>query len=404
MKYRISPSRAHGTVQAPPSKSMAHRLLIAAALSEGTSVLSGVSLCQDVLATVDCLRALGIAAEWQGSDILAVTGQPLTALPEEEIILPCRESGSTIRFFLPMALLSGREVTLTGAPSLLSRPMQVYQTLCLEHGLYFDQTDDGIAVKGPLLAGDYTLPGNVSSQFISGMLFALTQTDGISTLHILPPVESYSYILMTVDALCAFGADMTWLDACTLRIDGNVPMQARNLTVEGDYSNAAFLEALNLFEGAVTVTNLKEDSLQGDRVYRELFAKLKEGFAEISLADCPDLAPILFSCAAALHGGHFTDTRRLRIKESDRASVMAEELRKFGATVTVGENDVTVLPTAFHTPNEMLYGHNDHRVVMSLSVLGTLVGGVIDGCEAVNKSYPTFFEDISSLDIRLESI
>lgn len=404
MRLRIFPGRAQGSIAAPPSKSMAHRLLIAAALSKGTSVLSGVSLCQDVMATVDCLRALGITAEWQGSDTVAVTGNSLFELPDGEITLPCRESGSTIRFFLPMALLSGREVTLTGAFSLLSRPMKVYEALCHAHHLHFVQNERGITVKGQLTSGEYTMPGNVSSQFISGMLFALTQTSGRSTLHILPPVESRSYILLTVDALQAFGADIAWLDDCTLRINGDAVMQAHDTAVEGDYSNAAFLEALALVGGNVTVQNLKADSLQGDRVYRELFAKLQAGFAEISLEDCPDLAPILFSLAATLHGGHFTDTRRLRIKESDRAAVMAEELRKFGASVTVGENDVTVTPTAFHAPAELLCGHNDHRVVMSLSVLCTLTGGTVDGCEAVTKSYPAFFEDIASLGIRFEEI
>ncbi len=404
MRLRILPGKATGTVNAPPSKSMAHRLLIAAALSKGTGILSGVSLCQDVMATVDCLRALGIAVEWQGSDTVAVTGNSLFKLPEGDITLPCRESGSTIRFFLPMSLLSGREVTLTGAPSLLARPMKIYEELCRENGLYFAQTEQGIAVKGPLTSGEYTMPGNVSSQFVSGMLFALTQTSGTSTLHILPPVESRSYILLTADALRSFGADIAWLDDCTLRINGDACMQARRMTVEGDYSNAAFLEALKLVGGNVTVQNLKEDSLQGDRVYRELFAKLQAGFCEISLEDCPDLAPILFSLAACMHGGHFTDTRRLRIKESDRAAVMAEELRKFGASVAVGENDVTVTPTDFHAPTEMLNGHNDHRVVMSLSVLCSLTGGIIDGCEAVNKSYPAFFEDIASLGIRFAEI
>ncbi len=401
MNVRIFPSRAVGSVSAPPSKSMAHRLLICAALAKGTSRLSGVSVCEDVLATIDCLRALGVTCTREGEDVIVHGG---LAVPQDGTRLPCRESGSTIRFLLPLAALSGKQVTLTGAPSLLARPMKLYEDLLGAHGLFYRQTPDGITVAGPWQAGTYTLPGNVSSQFISGMLFALTQVSGESILKITPPIESRSYILLTVDALRMFGAAVEWQDDHTLRIDGRVPMQARAAAVEGDYSNAAFLEAFNLFGGDVKVLGLRADSLQGDRVYRDCFARLQRSDATISLEDCPDLAPILFAVAAAGKGGHFTDTRRLKIKESDRAEVMAQELRKFGATVRVLENDVVIEPTAFHSPDVPLEGHNDHRVVMSLAVLCTLVGGDITGAEAVRKSFPDFFERIAALGIRFAEI
>lgn len=404
MRLRFLKGRALGTVSAPTSKSMAHRLLISAAMAEGKAVLSGVSKCEDVLATVDCLRVLGSDCQMDG-DTVTVTGSDLSKPPKGTLILPCRESGSTIRFLLPIACLSGREVTLCGAPSLLKRPMKVYEELCRAHGMCFSQTDKGITVKGPLQAGTYTLAGNVSSQFVSGMLFALTQTAGESIIKLIPPVESRSYILLTVSALCEFGAQVEWLDDTTLRVEGGVPMKAHDATVEGDYSNAAFLEAFNLFEGDVKVGGLQEDSLQGDRVYRDCFQHLvTDPETPISLRDCPDLAPILFSVAAAMRGGRFTDTKRLKIKESDRAEVMAEELRKFGTRVIVEENSVRVIADAFHAPDALLYGHNDHRVVMSLAVLASVTGGEIDGCEAVTKSYPAFFADLRRLGIRLEEI
>ncbi len=401
MNLRMFPGRASGSVKAPPSKSMAHRLLISAALADGTSRLSGVSVCEDVLATMDCLRALGISCVWDGEDVI-VSGGSLFASVTDGTTLPCRESGSTIRFLLPMALLSGRRVTLTGADSLLSRPMTPYAELCRTHGFFFSQAETGITVKGDLRAGAYTLPGNVSSQFISGMLFALTQVKGKSRLHMSTPIESRSYILLTVDALRTYGASVTWIDDATLEIDGGVSMQALDAEVEGDYSNAAFLEAFNLFGGNVTVMGLRPDSLQGDRVYTQCFERLGSGEEVISLEDCPDLAPILFAVAAAGKGGRFTDTRRLKIKESDRAEVMAEELRKFGTTVRVFENDVEIEPTAFHAPTQRLCGHNDHRIVMSLSVLCSLVGGEIEGCEAVRKSFPDFFERLAALGIQFE--
>ena len=401
MNIRIFPSLAKGSVMAPSSKSMAHRALICAALAKGESRIAGISDCEDVSATLDCLSALGAECRLD-NDTVVIQGVDFSK--SVGALIPCRESGSTMRFMLPLCLLSGNSHTLTGAPSLLRRPMTVYQDLCHNHGLYFSQDANEIIVKGPLTAGEYTLPGDVSSQFISGMLFALTQVKGESILHILPPFESRSYVLLTLQTLTQFGADVVWLDDNTLRVCGDVPMVAQSTTVEGDYSGAAFLSAFNALGGQVDVLGLNPASLQGDRVYFEHFASLDAGFATISLADCPDLAPILFSVAAAKFGGRFTDTRRLAIKESNRAEAMAQELRKFGTTVEVGENEVIITPTAFRAPAEPLQGHNDHRIVMSMAVLATLVGGIIEGAEAVAKSFPDFFERITSLGIQIEEL
>ena len=401
MNVRIYPSRAKGSVSAPPSKSMAHRLLICAALAKGESRIEGVSDCEDVQATLDSLKALGAECKIDNNTVIV---HGIDFSNQSTAVLPCRESGSTMRFMLPLCLLSGEKFTLVGASSLLHRPMTPYQNICKEQDLFFEQTESGITVAGQLKATEYTLPGDVSSQFISGMLFALTQVVGESILHILPPFESRSYVLLTMQALSLFGADVEWLDENTLRIVGGKPMRAQTLTVEGDYSGAAFLSALNVLGGDVTVTGLNPESLQGDRIYFEHFASLKSGFSTISLADCPDLAPILFAIAAVGQGARFTDTKRLKIKESDRAEAMATELRKFGATVDVYENEVLITPTDFRTPQEPLLGYNDHRIVMSLAVLTTLTGGIIEGAEAVAKSFPDFFERIASLGIQLEEI
>ena len=401
MNIRIFPSVAKGSVSAPPSKSMAHRLLICAALAKGESRIAGVSMCEDVSATLDCLSALG--AEYKiHNDIVIMKGIDFTKSVGTR--LPCRESGSTMRFMLPLCLLSGNQNTLTGELSLLRRPMTPYQALCNECDLCFQQNEHEIVVKGPLAAGEYTLPGDVSSQFISGMLFALTQVSGESVLHILPPFESRSYVLLTLQALAVFGAEIAWADENTLRICGGKSLSAQALTVEGDYSNAAFLSALNMLGGEVTVTGLDPKSLQGDRVYFDHFASLTKGFATISLCDCPDLAPILFALSAAKSGGRFTDTRRLAIKESNRAEAMATELRKFGTTVEVLENEVIITPTDLHAPTEPLAGHNDHRIVMSLAALATQTGGIIEGAEAVAKSFPDFFECIAALGIKTQQI
>ena len=401
MNIRIYPSVARGTVSAPPSKSMAHRLLICAALAKGESRIDGISDCEDVQATLDCLRALGAECKIDNNSVIV---KGIDFYNQSTSVLPCRESGSTMRFMLPLCLLSGEKYMLIGAPSLLSRPMKVYQDLCQEHNMFFEQTDSGITVAGRLQPAEYILPGDVSSQFISGMLFALTQVAGESVLHILPPFESRSYVFLTLQALSLFGADIEWIDENTLSVRGGKPMKAQTLTVEGDYSGAAFLSAFNFLGGEVTVTGLDPKSLQGDRIYFEHFASLKKGFATISLADCSDLAPILFALAAKGQGARFTDTKRLKIKESDRAEAMATELRKFGVSVAVGENEALITPTDFHAPREPLSGHNDHRIVMSLAVLATMTGGTIECAEAVAKSFPDFFERIASLGIQFEEI
>lgn len=401
MKIRINKGTARGVISAPPSKSMAHRLLIAAAMCEGESVVRGISTCEDVLATLDCLRALGIECKQDGENVVVRGKEPRNMHPASP--LKCRESGSTLRFMIPIAMRSGQTAVFYGAGGLMSRPMSVYENLCRERGLTYVSDGESIVVKGPLTGGDFTLPGNVSSQFISGLLFALPTADEDSTIHILPPIESRSYIELTMDALLSFGVSAIWQDEHTIYIKGKQKYKPTEVTVEGDYSGAAFPEALSLFGGEVNVLGLREDTIQGDSVYRKYYDMLVRGVPTIHIGDCPDLGPVLFAIAAAKNGGVFTGTRRLKIKESDRAEAMAEELKKFGTSVSVYEDTVVIYPAEFHAPTEELCGHNDHRIVMALSVLLTLTGGVIDGAEAVSKSYPAFFENLSSLGIEVSA-
>ncbi len=401
MNVTLKPSIARGIVAAPPSKSMAHRLLISAALSEGESVIHGISGSQDILATLDCLRTLGADCQQTGNTVRVRGIDPRKATPQEALCT--RESGSTLRFLIPIAWLSGNAVTLHGAPSLMARPMEIFSQISREKSLQFEQNGQDILVRGPLVAGEYRVAGNVSSQFISGLLFALPLTDGDSVIRITPPVESRSYLDLTVSALRAFGVQVEWSDAYTLSIRGNQSYHATELTVEGDYSNAAFLDAFHWIGGEVSVEGLREDSLQGDRVFRRYFAALDEGMPTLSIGDCPDLGPILFTLAAMKNGAIFTETRRLRIKESDRVATMARELAKFGAELTVGEDRVCVHPAVLHAPTEPLEGHNDHRIVMSMAVLASRFGGQILGAEAVAKSYPDFFDVLRSLGVDVQT-
>ena len=402
MDIRIEKSLARGSIKAPPSKSMAHRLLICAALAEGESVIHGVSSCDDVLATIDCLSELGAKFEYEG-DTVKVTGANLSVASPENCLF-CRESGSTLRFLVPICLLLGKNVMMTGSGTLMQRPLGVYLALAKEKGLTFLQDENSIVLRGPLAAGEYRIPGNVSSQFISGLMFALPLADGDSKINIIPPVVSRPYIDMTLEALREFGIKIEWEDDHTLVIPGNQKYRASETRVEGDYSGAAFFAALASLGDDVSIEGLKENSTQGDKIYESYFGMLEKGIPTIHIGDCPDLGPVLFAVAAAKYGGIFTGTSRLRYKESDRGEAMANELRKFGAAVAIHKDTIVVYPADFHEPSEPLEGHNDHRIVMSLAVLLTKTGGTIRGAEAVSKSFPEFFSLLSSLGVSIKEI
>ena len=396
MRAIIQPGTARGTVAAPPSKSMAHRLLICAALAEGESTVRDVDRSEDILATADCLEALGASMRWEGSTVRVRGFDPRKS---GDAVLRCRESGSTLRFMIPLCLLSGSLMRLEGSETLLSRPLSVYEDLCSARGFRLERCSGGLLVQGQLSAGEYTVPGSISSQFITGLLFALSLLPGESRVRLVPPVESRSYLSLTLQSLQDAGVNIIWADEYTLCIPAGSVYHALDTAVEGDYSNAAFFEAFNCICDAVTVTGLRKDSLQGDRVYQDYFARLKAGPAELDLADCPDLAPVLFSAAALCHGAVFTGTRRLRFKESDRGAVMAEEMAKFGIILKAEENRIAVPAGILHAPEEPLDSHNDHRIAMALSLLCTRTGGEIRGAEAVRKSFPDYWNRLRSLGI-----
>ena len=377
---------------------MAHRHIICAALAKGESIVRNVDLSQDIGATIDCIRALGAEAEIAG-DTVRIRG---TSFAEAgSVDLNCRESGSTMRFFMAIAMISGRPARFFGSKTLLSRPFGVYEDICKEHGVTFEKRGDHIFVEGRLGSGEYRLPGNVSSQFVTGLLFVLPLLEGDSIIRLIPPVESGSYIDLTVSALKSAGVNVERQNEETLVISGGQHYKPVDITVEGDYSNAAFLDAFNAMGGDVEVGGLNPDSLQGDRVYRKFFDELKNGRPVIDISDCPDLGPVLFAVAAANHGGYFTGTQRLKIKESNRGLVMCEEMARFGIETDAGENYIDIKTGGIKKPQTAALGHNDHRIVMSMALLLSLTGGTLAGAEAVSKSYPGFFEDIMSLGIEV---
>lgn len=476
MRAKISPSIAKGSVVAPPSKSVAHRFLIACALAKEPSVVHGVSDSEDMKATLDCIKALGAKVEKVGDSVkiypknmdknLSNDVEKLQTKDKnnekEDKNLPifnCKESGSTLRFFIPIALLAHQRAKFVGAKRLVERGVDVYKTALEKDGICItsdvnalrqdgvfqcekstkngtdctcktDGFNDEISTKnddifalandinkdktslnsgenhiyasGTLKGGKYVLKGDVSSQYVSGLLFALPLLSVDSEIEIIPPFESKSYVDMTIDVLAQTGVEIQKVDENNLFIRGGQCYKGGEYTVEGDWSNGAFLLALNETFGNVFVAGLSKESVQGDKVCIDIFEKLKEENATIDLANCPDLAPICFVMASLFHGAKFENTRRLKIKESDRASAMAQELAKFGIEVDVHQNNVVVHKSQLKAPDCAISSHNDHRIVMALSVLATRCGAVIEGAEAVGKSYPDFFDVLKELGVECE--
>ncbi len=399
MTVTIFPSRASGSVTAPPSKSVAHRMLIASGLANGESVIKNVDFSEDILATLDCLKAIGAKIRTDGT---TVTIEGVGGAIHPTSALNCRESGSTLRFFIPITAISKKITSFTGADRLFERPLSVYETIFSEQNIPFHKEKNRLTLGGTLKSGNYTVKGNVSSQFITGLLFAFPILSGNSTITLLPPIESRPYIDITLDTLKAFGIEATWQNETTIAVKGNQTYCPQKLTVEGDYSNAAFTEALTFLGDNVTTRGLSDTSKQGDRIFYRYFEAIKNGTPTLSLLDCPDLAPILMTLAALKNGATFTDTARLAIKESDRGHAMAEELLKCGVICHIEENRITVEKNTLHAPLQALSGHNDHRIVMALTVLLTRIGGKIEGAEAISKSYPNFFKTLKSLNISIE--
>ncbi|MBQ8182613.1 MAG: 3-phosphoshikimate 1-carboxyvinyltransferase [Clostridia bacterium] len=401
MNVFISPSSANGTVNAPSSKSCAHRLLICAALSDGVSVVENIGTNDDILATADCLKAMGAAVDINGTT--ATVKGIGTQDKKQEIQLFCNESGSTLRFLIPLTLVFSEKCCFSGSGRLMSRPQNVYKELFSEKNCTLENMGGTLTASGKLKSGIYKIRGDVSSQFITGLLFTLPLLDGDSEIVLTTPLQSAPYVDITIDALSLFGVTVNKTQNGYF-IKGKQKYISRNLSAEGDWSNAAFLDAFNIAGGSVTVTGLNEDSFQGDKIYREFYAKLSNGTPEFDISDCPDLGPILITCAVLKHGALIKGTERLKIKESDRGAAMAQELKKFGVNIEIGNDYIKVPDVIPQKPDSEICCHNDHRIAMSFAVLCSVTGGTLQDAQCVNKSYPDFFTDIKNLGIIYKTI
>ncbi len=403
MKIKVFKGNAGGSVMAPPSKSYAHRLLIASFLSNKKCTVSNVEFSNDINATLSCLKELGASFTIKDNEII-FDGKNDKEI-KDEYILDCGESGSTIRFLIPIALVlkKNSKITMKGTPKLISRGLSVYEEIFKSKKIEYSYTKSSFTFKGILRGSSFSVPGNISSQYISGLIFALSLLKRDTTIDIIGDIESLPYINLTIDTLSHFNVDVT-LDGNKVTILGHQKYARVNSNVEGDFSNAAFLEALNYVDknNNVNVKGLNYFTRQGDSIYMKLFPKLEGSNPTIDISNCIDLGPVLFMLAAQLNGAVIKGIKRLRIKESDRVSSMVSELKKFGANIEVFDDYVEIKKVELHSPKEVLEGHNDHRIVMALSILLTKYEGIIDGVEAINKSFPTFFNKLSEVGIKYE--
>ena len=383
MDIRIIPQKLRGAVTPPASKSMAHRAVLAMALAGGTGTLSNLSDSQDIQATKRCVAALK-APRPEG----------------EPPFLDCGESGSTLRFLIPIALAVAGGGVFTGHGRLMERPQQPYFDIFDEKGIFYGQTDGVLTVRGTLTPGVYRLPGNVSSQFVTGLLYALPLLPGDSTIEITTPLESGGYVDMTLDMLEKFGISVQNKNYAVFHIPGNQVYQGRDITVEGDWSQAGFWYSANFLDNQVAIQGLNADSTQGDRVVASLYWKLaKPGDTDIDVSGCPDLLPPLAVMAAVRSGTtRFVNAARLRIKESDRLATTAALLNALGGHAEEGPDSLTVRGVPAFSGGTV-DGANDHRIVMAAAIAATRSSAPVTilGAEAVRKSYPSFWEDYKQL-------
>lgn len=400
MIAEIYKSKANGEIVARSSKSYMHRALIGGALSDGETVIENIAESEDIKATIECLKNFGATFQFSG-DTLRIQGVS-PAKNKNTLSLFANESGSTLRFLIPVSLLYSDSVEFTGSKRLLERPQTVYEELFPRKNCFIKKSENCITVGGTLTGGVYECRGDISSQFLTGLLFTLPLLNEDSEIKLTTPLQSSPYIDLTLEILNEFSVNIERTDDRTFKIKGNQEFKATKLYCEGDWSNAAFLEAFNLIGGSVVLDGLKETSTQGDKIYREYFEELKQGTPVLDITDCPDLAPILMTMATLLNGAVLKGTSRLKIKESDRGEVMKNELSKFSADITVLEDEIIIKKADLKTPTENICGNNDHRIAMSLTVISSVFGGVIENAECVNKSYPLFFEDCEKLGIKLK--
>lgn len=409
MDLRIIPSKLSGVVNVPPSKSVAHRMIIAAALADGVSRISNLFPSVDILATMDCMRSLGAKIDFD-NDAAVIEG--IKKAPDKAV-LDCHESGSTLRFLIPVACALGVNAEFIGSGKLPQRPIATFTEELPRHGITFNFSDAESGnslpcrVSGNLIPGRYSVDGSVSSQFITGLLLALSILDGESEITIVNKLNSKPYIDITLDALRMFGCKIHETEN-GYRIIGGKRLNAHSCAVEGDYSQAAFFYVVNVLGANLEIRGLNNNSRQGDKKIVEIceqFIKTGNAF-ELDCSDIPDLVPILAVLASFCNGkSKLTNVARLRIKECDRLAAMETCLNRIGGRVSACEDCLEIEGVKTLSGGEVEC-FNDHRIAMSMAIAATRCESplIVRGAECVRKSFPNFFDVYSGIGGRYEEI
>lgn len=409
----ITPGTLHGCVRIPPSKSAAHRAIICAALAKGKSVLSPIIPSDDMTATIQAVRRMGAKCTLAG-ETLTVDGTDTLTVPQGEI--DCLESGSTLRFLIPVCAAGGMTCTFTGHGRLPERPIGVYTQMLPGAGTSC-QTEGGLplTISGKLRPGKFSLAGNISSQFITGLMLALPLLPASSTIVLTSPLESKGYVDLTIEVLRRFGIEIQETTAGWY-IPGSQAYTPRDYTVEGDWSQAAFFMSAAALGSPLTLEGLDCDSVQGDKEALRVFQKFgmraewkggkllcspgeSTGERTIDASQIPDLVPAIAVTAALTPGlTRIVNAGRLRIKESDRLASVSDGLRRLGITVEETQDSLTIHGGASLSSGE-INGCNDHRIVMAFSIGALRAQGTvtITDADSIKKSYPGFFDDFSKL-------
>ena len=438
-KLAIEPSKIKGDVYIPSSKSLGHREIICAALANGVSTVDNISMSEDIIATCETMAAFGakfapITSKIEGRSALKVTGcaGKLKAVKNK---VDCGESGSTLRFLLPFGAMLDEKIEFTGRGKLIKRPLEPFFDIFLKKGIEYKRPE-GLSlpheIKGKLTAGDYELPGNVSSQFITGLLFVLPLLDGKSTINITTKLESRSYIDLTIDSLSKYGVQIKHDNYMKYEIEGNQEYIACDTMVEGDYSQIAYWLIAGVLSGPVSSKGVNFASNQGDKAVLEIMQRMGVNFdfieakkdsensvnevvasntktkaTVIDAENCPDIIPPLAVLAALSEGEtRIINAKRLRIKECDRLLAINTELSKLGADITELEDGLVIKGVTSFKGGATINCWNDHRIAMSLAIAAIKCDQaiVLEGAECVNKSYPNFWKDYKALGAKITEL
>lgn len=428
MKVKIKPKKLGGTIPIPPSKSYSHRAIIAAALATSNkdkevSRIDNLKYSVDITTTTEIMENWGANIEI-GEDFEIIKGNSGIVNPKDEYT-QCNESGSTIRFLIPIGLSSNNKIVFDGKGKLVERPLDSYYKIFDEQGIKYSNNNGWLPlnVDGQLKPGKYEIEGNISSQYITGLLYALPLLNGDSELKINKTLESKGYIDLTLEILEMSGIKVVNNNYKSFFIKGNQKYNPFDYVIEGDYSQVAFWIVAGILGSEIKCLHVKKDSLQGDREIIEIVQRMGanvEIFDDyiivkpsqtygtvIDISQCPDIGPILTVLAALSKGEtKIINAERLRIKESDRITSIKTELNKLGANVEEVGDSLVINGVERLTGSTELSAWNDHRIAMSLAIASIKCDGeiVIDEAESVKKSYPHFWEDFKKMGGDVEKI